>query len=881
MKIVLLTIFFFFSLLLYPQEYKKREYIASRTEKPPVINGELDDGEWAEGEWAGDFWQYSPVEGGPVSQNTEFKLLYDDYNIYVAIKAWDTAPDSIISRMTRRDDIEGDEVAVALDSYFDQRTAFQFSVSAAGVKGDLMWFDDGLTQDDSFDPIWYVKTGIYDWGWAAEMRIPLTQLRFSASEQQVWGLEVMRQIYRHNETVMWQPIARNASGLVHNAGLLKGLTNIRPRKLFDLTPYGVARVETYEGEHGNPYHDGNDIKGNIGLDAKIGVTNNMILSMSLNPDFGQVEADPSEVNLTAFETFFSEKRPFFIEGNNITDYNLGLGSGGRGNDNMFYSRRIGRQPRLSHSPGEGKYACTPAFTPIIGAAKLTGKSAGGISVGFIEAVTANVNTRIYDPLTDKTTFRSAEPLTNYGVGRVQKDFSGGKTIIGGMVTSTIRSLDAETKDYFHKSATSAGIDFTRYFGNMNYIIRLRTAFSNVTGTDKMIARTQKSVIHNFARPDADYLNYDITRTSLSGFGGNLMAGKIGGNWQFIYLSSWKSPGFEINDIGYMQMADMYMGVGVINYSIYKPFSIFRSMSFGTNLIHLMDFGGNTNATAVSQSWTANYQNQWRTFLSGQLTRPRTDNHLLRGGPAMKMPGQLYLSASIDSDWRKKLSGELDFSVTRTFDNVMTSCELSFELEYRPFNALTLNIEPAWSRTVNMLQYVTLRYHQGIINQPERYIFGSIDQKIYSISIRTDFNITPDLTIQYWGQPFFGSGNYSGFKRITDPVAASLDDRYELLDGGVITYAIKERKYIIDENLDNSPDYNFSNPDFTVSEFLHNLVVRWEFLPGSTAYLVWSQSRDHYTGDGRYSLSRQSYDLFHGTKAHDIFLVKFSYRFGLR
>lgn len=360
-----------------------------------------------------------------------------------------------------------------------------------------------------------------------------------------------------------------------------------------------------------------------------------------------------------------------------------------------------------------------------------------------------------------------------------------------------------------------------------------------------------------------------------------MAGKIGGNWQFIYLSSWKSPGFEINDIGYMLMADMHMGVGVINYNIYKPFSVFRSMSFGTNLIHLMDFGGHTNAVAVSQSWTANYQNQWRTFLSGQLTSPETDNHLLRGGPAMKMPGQLYLSASIDSDWRKKLSGEVDFSVTRTFNDVMTSYELSFELEYRPFNTLTLNIEPGWSRTVNMMQYVTFRHLEGLNDQSERYIFGSIDQKIYSISIRADFNITPDLTIQYWGQPFFGSGDYSEFKRITDPVAASLDGRYEMLDGGVITYAIKDRKYSIDENLDKSPDYNFSNPDFTVSEFLHNLVVRWEFLPGSTAYLVWSQSRDYNTDDGRFSLSRQSYDLFNATKAHNIFLVKFSYRFGLR
>ena len=879
MKSILTILVLLVPLIISGQDFQKREYRASRTADPPVINGELDDDAWSEGEWAGDFRQYEPAEGAPVSQKTEFKLLYDNNNLYVAIKCLDTNPDSIVSRMTRRDDTDGDNVTVAFDSYFDQQTAFGFGVSAAGVKEDLVWTEDGMNEDESFDPIWYVKTGIYDWGWAAEMRIPLTQLRFAQKDDQVWGLEVLRYIYRHDETVMWQPIARNASGLVHNAGLLTGLKNIKPRRLFDVTPYGVARLESYEGEAGNPWHDGSDLKGNIGLDAKIGVTNNMILSLSLNPDFGQVEADPSEVNLTAFETYFREKRPFFIEGKNITSYNLGVGSGDVGNDNLFYSRRIGRSPRLSHSPDEDEYAYTPAFTPIIGSAKLTGKSSGGISVGVIEAVTARVNTKIYDPGPDETTVKTAEPLANYTVGRVQKDFNGGKTIIGGMVTSTIRALDAETEDYFHKSATTGGIDLTRYFGNMNYFVRLRTAFSNVTGTEEMIAGTQRSVIHNFARPDADYVEYDDTRTSLTGFGGNLMAGKIGGNWQLLYLSAWKSPGFEINDIGYMQVADQYMGVGVINYNIYKPFSVFNSMSFGTNLIHILDFGGTINALAVSQSWTAVYRNQWRTFLSGQLTGRRTDNTILRGGPSMKTPGQLYMSASIDSDWRKKLSGDLYFSYYRTFNDIKTNYNLGFELEYKPFNTLTLNLEPSWSTTMNRMQYVTRRTLSAE-PQENRYIFGTINQKIYSVSIRVDYNITPDLTVQYWGQPFYGSGRYSEFKRITDPHAATMDDRYAILESGHLSYAIRNRLYSIDEDLDSSVDYSFGNPNFTVSEFLHNFVIRWEFLPGSTAFLVWSQNRDHYTGSGMFDVSRQSHDLFHKAQPYNIFLVKFSYRFGL-
>jgi hypothetical protein len=864
------------------QEYEKRIYTAYRTADPPVINGLLDDEAWGPGEWGGDFAQYEPSEGAPVKQKTEFKIVYDNSNMYVAIKAYDTAPDSIVSRMTRRDDTDGDEVIIAFDSYFDQRTAFGFGVSAAGVKGDLIWTDDGMNEDETFDPIWYVRTGIYDWGWAAEMRIPLTQLRFSADENQVWGLEIIRDIYRYDETDLWQPIARNASGLVHNAGLLHGINNIKPRTQLDLTPYAVTKLETYEGEEGNPYYDGSDLKVNAGLDAKIGVTNNMILSLTVNPDFGQVEADPSEVNLTAFETYFTEKRPFFIEGKNITSYNLGIGDGDEGNDNLFYSRRIGRSPRLPHSPGDNEYAYTPSFTPIIGAAKLTGKSANGLSVGAIEALTSKVNTRIYNDVTGKTTHLTAEPLTNFTIGRVEKDFNGGKTIIGGMVTSTIRALDETTEDYFHKSATTAGIDFTQYFKDMNYIFRLRTAFSNVTGTEDAIARTQRSVIHNFRRPDAEYTDYDPTRTSLNGFGGNLMAGKIGGNWQFIYLSAWKSPGLEMNDIGYMQVADQYLGVGVINYSIYKPFSIFNNMSFGTNLVHLLDFGGNVNVIGESFSWSTQFKNLWHVYTGGQINSAERDNLLLRGGSSMKMPGQFYFFAGINSNSRKKFVADVNFDYHRTFQDVRTSYSANIELSYRPVDNLTISAEPEWSRTMNEMQYVTTTELPSMFEIFEtRYVFAAIDQKILKMSLRVDYSITPDLTIQYWGQPFFGSGKYSDFKRITDPLAYDYFDRYHAFTSGELRYANDQGTYYIDENHDGTEDYDFSNPDFTVSEFLHNLVVRWEFLPGSTAYLVWSQKREYYTDNGIFDFNSQADNLFTNTKPFNVFLLKFSYRFGLR
>jgi hypothetical protein len=862
------------------QDFEKKVYTTVKTDNPPVINGELDDEAWKQGEWGGDFFQYEPSEGAPVKQKTEFKLLYDNNNIYVAIKAYDNAPDSIVSRMTRRDDTDGDNVTVAIDSYHDQRTAFGFGVSVAGVKGDLIWTDDGMNEDETFDPIWYVKTAIYDWGWAAEMRIPLTQLRFSAAEKQVWGFEIFREIYRHNETDMWQPIARNASGLVHNAGLLYGISNIKPHTQMDLTPYVVYKLETYKGEEGNPYYDGTDFRANAGLDAKTGVTNNMIMSLTINPDFGQVEADPSEVNLTAFETYFREKRPFFIEGKNITSYNLGIGDGDEGNDNLFYSRRIGRSPRLPHSPADNEYAYTPSFTPIIGAAKLTGKTGNGLSVGAIEAVTSKVNTKIRNKETGETTRLMAEPLTNFALGRLQQDFNNGNTIIGGMVTSTIRSLDEVTSDYFHKTATAAGLDFTQYFSDKNYLFQLRTVFSNVTGTAGAIDRTQRSVIHNFTRPDADYTDYDPSRTSLGGLGGNLMAGKIGGNLQLLYLASWKSPGLELNDMGYMQVADRYLGVGVLNYNIYKPFSIFNNMYFGLNQIHLLDFGGNLNVAALSFSWSAQYKNLWHTYFSGQINGSEKDNLLLRGGPAMKMPGQLYFGGGMSTSERKKFVVELNGSYYRTFHDVRTSYEIGLELSYRPINNLSISAEPEWNMTMDKMQYVTTTSMPSMIETyGSRYVFAAIDQKTLSISLRVDYSITPDLSIQYWGQPFFGSGKYTDFKMITNPVADEYADRFHIYTPAQISFS--DGLYSIDEDLNGSTDYSFGNPDFNVSEFIHNLVIRWEFMPGSTAYLVWSQNREYYSDSGLFDFRQQSKDLFVHNKPFNVFLIKFSYRFGLR
>ena len=851
----------------------KKVYKAFRVTEAPVINGVFDDEAWSQGEWAGDFIQNEPYADRPPSQQTEFKLAFDDMNIYVAVKALDNAPDSITNRMSRRDHGDGDMVYVVFDSYHDLRTGFVFGVSSAGVRFDMIMSNNGQNEDETWDPIWLAKAQVHDWGWAAEMKIPFTQLRFKKDSESVWGFEVARQIFRENELSLWHPVPRNAPGFIHALGELDGLQEIEPRKQLDLTPYGVAALETYEPEEGNPYADGSDPKCNIGLDGKIGVTNNLTLDFTINPDFGQVEADPSEVNLTAFETYFEEKRPFFIEGANITSFNVGLGDGDVGNDNLFYSRRIGRRPHGYPSLEEGEYARVPRFTRILGAAKLTGKTEKGLSVGIMEALTADTKATIDNNGEEHK--ETIEPLTNYALARVQKDYKEGNTIIGGAFTSTIRRLDGTELDYLHNNATTAGIDFTQYFKDRNYMLSASIYMSNVQGSTDAISRTQQSSARYFQRPDADYVELDETRTALSGVGGKIEFGKLGGNWNWLYMNTFKSPSVELNDMGYMQMADNILNVLWTGYNFTEPFSIFRSLRLNNDVYMSNDFGGQITGIGYEYNANANFKNFWHAGFGGGFGFHEVSNRMLRGGPSMYLPSEGRFRLMMFTDDRKAISGGFFGRTGWGGEQYYQRSSVGVFMTFRPTNTLSISLRPSYSKNDHELQYVS----QEDMNGDARYIFGTIDQKVLSMSLRINFSITPDLTIQYWGQPFTASGDYNDFKMITDSKADEYADRFHIYTSEQIN--LVEESYEIDEDVDGNVDYGFYNPDFTVDEWLSNLVIRWEFLPGSTAYLVWSQTRDYYMQDGGFDWWESMTDMFKDGKPNNTFLVKFSYRFGLR
>jgi len=856
--------------LLNGQDLPKKLYSAERTEISPVINGDLDDEAWANGTWEGEFTQHEPYEGRKPSQSTGFKIRFDDLNMYVAIKAYDSFPDSITNRMSRRDNGDGDMVFIIFDSYHDLRTGFIFGVSSAGVRFDMIMANDGQSEDPSWDPIWQAKAKIHDWGWAAEMKIPFTQLRFEKKSSEVWGLQVARQIFRRNEMSFWQHIPRTASGMIHPSGEMDGLSEIEPRKQFDLLPYVESSIHTSEPEEGNPFATGKEFGLNAGLDAKIGITNNLTMDLTVNPDFGQVEADPSEVNLSAYESFFQEKRPFFIEGSNITSFNVGLGDGDVGNDNLFYSRRIGRRPHGYPEIDSGEYADVPGFANIIAAAKLTGKTENGLSVGIIESITNEASAEI-DSSGDRSEV-TIEPLTSYTLARVQKDFKQGNTIIGGMATGTIRKLDGTGMDYLHSSAVTGGIDFAQYFKDKNYKLNGSLYMSNVKGSEDAISRTQRSSARYFQRPDADYVEYDETRTSLTGQGGKLEFGKIGGHWNFLFMNTWKSPGVEINDLGYMREADVILNVLWTGYSFTEPFSIFRSLSLNNDIYTVFDFGGNLNGIGYEANTNANFKNFWGAGAGGGYNFNQTSNSILRGGPSMEMPNSWRFWYRVSTDDRKKVTLNFFGNMNRGFEDYSKNNGYSLSLSVRPTNTLVLSLSPSYSNSMNELQYFT-----GMeLNGEDRYIFATLNQRILSMSLRINFNITPDLTIQYWGQPFTGDIKFSEYKIITDHTAEEFRDRFHTYDETEISYS--DGEYTVDNG-----EYNFSfdNPDFKPNEWLSNLVVRWEFLPGSTAYLVWSQTRSYYGGSGEYNLGDNLDYLFTDKKANNVFLVKFSYRIGLR
>jgi len=756
-----------------------------------------------------------------------------------------------------------------LDSYFDHRTAFVFNVNAAGVKSDYLISENGDNLDSGWDPVWHANAHADENGWTAEMQIPLSQLRFGSQKEQVWGMQVWRFLHRKEELSGWQLIPKDASGLVHLHGELHGIQSVQSHRQIELLPYVVAQTERFETEEGNPFATGRDHKAEVGLDGKLAVTSDLTLNFTVNPDFGQVEADPSVVNLTTQEVYFDERRPFFIEGRNILNFQVMGGDGDFSRDNLFYSRRIGRPPQHDPDTEDHEFTLTPESTSILGAFKLTGKTRNGVSIGVMESLTAREVAEI-DSNGERRN-EVVEPFTSYFLGRLQKDWDQGNTIIGGMFTATNRKIEDPQLTFLHRDAYSGGIDFRRSWKDKTYVFSAKSLFSRVRGDSEAIQETQESSVHYFQRPDATHVAVDPSRTSLDGHGGTLSFGKEGdGRIRFSLGGTWRSPGLELNDVGFLRQADRIMQWSWAGYRVLEPFGIFRRLNINANQWRGWDFSGENLFDGGNVNGGAQFKNYWRFGTGVNRQGESLSTTVLRGGPALRRPGGWGNWLNLSTDSRKKLQFHVGGWNYWGGDDSRRHKEFWFGGTYRPSNALAISIEPSIGTDKQELQYVSTEE----FGDQDRYILGYIDQKTVSITIRLNYSITPNLSIQYYGQPFISTGDYTQFKRVTEPRADTYGDRFQTYTDSEISYDADENEYLVDETGDGAVDYSFSNPNFNFRQFRSNLVLRWEYSPGSTLYVVWSQDRTSEVERGDFNFRRDMDDLFEVTP-YNVFLVKFS------
>lgn len=841
----------------------------------PVIDGLLDDACWEKVDWSGGYEQFQPYNLEDPSQETRLKLVYDSRNLYVAFRCHDTEPEKIERRMSRRDGFAGDWVEINIDSYHDLRTAFSFTVSASGVKGDEFVSNDGNNWDSNWNPIWYAKTNIDDEGWTAEIRIPLSQLRFGNSDEHVWGIQSTRRYFREEERDTWQPMKLNQPGWVSRFGELRGLKGIKPQRQVEIQPYILAQTTSSEAEEGNPFVTGRDSRVTAGLDGRIGVTSDMTLDFTINPDFGQVEADPGALNLNGFQIFFSERRPFFIENRNIFDYQLTQAEAGGAfnSDRLFYSRRIGGNPHrfIDGDSDKGLYVDQPDNTTILGAAKFSGKTRKGLSIGILESITQRELATL--DLQGERTTDVVEPLTNFFVGRVQQDYRGGNTVIGGIFTAVNRDLEGNPDlGFLHESAYSGGLDVIHRWKDNEWVFTGKLLWSRVNGSTESILGTQESFERLFQRPDAEHLEVDSTATSLLGSGGTFKIANYGGNWIFETGMTWRSPELELNDIGFLVNTDE------INYFFWgarrwtEPNEVYRRLQWNYNHWARWDFSGKMLYRAVNTNAHQQWANFWNT--GGGFTYENLDisKNALRGGPLLRRPNGTAINFYINSDSRKKVMFGANTFQAFGQAGIVRVQNYGIFMRAQPTNAMSVTLSPNFNRFQRTEQYVTQRE----VGDEIRYINGEVDQQTFSLTVRLNYNITPDLTVQYYGQPFISRGRYKNFNRTTaNTLGKTFDERFEFFEN--ISFDADEDAYLVDEDDDRAIDFEFGNPDFNFIQFRSNLVFRWEYIPGSELFLVWSQGANAFEDPNR-GLARSITDNLFGNNVRNTFLVKATYRF---
>lgn len=845
------------------------------------LDGRLDEPVWAAASVATDFTQSWPSAGAAAQQRSEARILYDDVALYVGARLYDTAPDSIAAQLARRDatGIYSDWLHVVIDSRHDRRTAFRFSVNPRGVKKDVYHSDDG-NEDLGWDAVWEVATRQDSAGWVAEYRIPFSQLRFGGAPdggERVWGLQIQREIARYEERDTWAPWNRQSAGFVSSFGDLAGLVGVGVPRRLELQPYASSRLTRAPGSTQNPFYRKSDLSASAGLDVKAGLPLGLTLTATLNPDFGQVEVDPAVVNLTAFETFFPERRPFFVEGSDIFQFGTTRSFNNYGFYQYFYTRRIGRSPQRRLFGPALSFADAPQETTIGVAAKVSGKTRGGWSVGLLDALTMPEKARFLDEAGDRRT-TEVEPLSNYLVARLKRDFRGGRSAIGGMLTATQRDLsDDALSGLLRSHAEFGGLDFEHSSQDRNWVASGFLAGSRIAGQREVVAAAQRSSARYFQRPDADYLDYDPSRPRLNGYMGELALAKAGGG-RWIGSLSYRetSPGFEMNDLGFHSRGDLRAVSTFARYGKNEPGGWYRWYGVYGYTNQTWNFAGDQIFDAYALGGNAQLRNFWNVGSTLRYNRRVQSDRLTRGGPLASIPRRSSAAVNISSDARKPFSagGQIQYGEDELGGNSLST---GISLDFRPTSTVRLSVGPGVEIEREPQQYVTtvsdtlFRTTFG-----NRYVFANLRQTTFALDTRLDWTFTPTLSLQLYAQPLASAGAFGDFKQLAAPGSLQYDRfgrdgstiRREPGEGGAV--------YIVDPDGGGAaPSFSFGDPNFNFRSLRGNAVMRWEFRPGSTVYAVWQQSREGSDAVGTFAFDRELNAIFRA-RPTNVFLIKVTY-----
>lgn len=846
--------------------------IAVRTQAPVVIDGNVSEPAWRAATAVTEFTQNIPDDGRPATEATRVTILYDDEALYVAAEMDDSGP--VTERLGRRDsDLESDWFRVFIDAQRDGRTGFGFFVNPSNVQRDVILYDD-ILQDAEWDGVWTSATRVHERGWTAELRIPLAQLRFPRRPEQQWRVNFARRILRRNELAYLVNVPRNETGFVSRFAELEGIRDLQVASNVEVRPYVKWRGDTRGTvTPDDPVNQSRDGEADGGVDFTWRPGPSTTVTGAIRPDFGQVEVDPAVINLSEYELFFPEKRPFFIEGSNLFAFGTSA-SNNVLNYNItppmtFYSRRIGRQPQGTASLG-ADYFAAPLETTILAAGKLTTRTANGWSLGVLGAVTEEETARTFQSgVFDE---RVVEPRSGYFVTRASREL-GNRGTVGAIFTSVLREDEPRTA-FLRSRAWSGGFDGSWRFGSArDVLVEWFAAGSMVEGSAQSIALTQRSSAHYYQRPDADHVDYDPSRTRLSGFAGRLTLAKQAGRWRYHAQAQTYSPGYETNDAGFLQRGDITATHLSLIYNDTATTPLFRERKFIVSKFQNWNYDGDLISNGVQSDNYVTFANYMTGAVFTGFATERVDDRQTRGGPVVLQPLRPNFSWRVGTDRRKRFWGELfqrnTWNTEGSFDH-----GLSFTLSWRAARNVTVGATPAWTRSRTWAQYVSsVQDDTAAATYGRRYVFAQLDQRIIDLAARVDWSPTSTLSVQAYVQPYVASGAYTGFKELARP--RSLDySEYGIGTNGTIVRNTDDT-YTIHPAGARTP-FTIADPDFSFRSFRANVVVRWEYRAGSAVYLVWNENRANTFPDGTFEFDGDVSSLT-SIPADRAILLKASYR----